>query len=193
MRLDLAMWQMFINQPEVVCRPFYQFDRSVNGKDINFYTDASGHLRMGGRCGTAWMYQIWDPCFIKKHKPSIQYLELFALVAGVLAWLHEYKNQEVILYCDNKSVRDMVNSLTSGCKNCMVLLRVLVLHCLKYNVTMQCIYVKSQDNVLADHLSRGRIDLFKSEAAPLDIDEIPTKNPDIMWPMSTVWHSTVQW
>ena len=99
-------------------------------------------LGFGGRCGSSWMQQKWNG-FIKACNPSIQYLELFALVAGILAWIHKYPNRTVIVHTDNKNVRSIVNKNSSGCKNCMVLVRKLVLHCLIHNVKLKAVYLKS--------------------------------------------------
>ena len=54
--------------------------------------------------------------------PSIQYLELFALVAAVLAWISRFQNRSVTIFCDNQSVVAMVNNTTSKCINCMTLI-----------------------------------------------------------------------
>ena len=76
------------------------------------------------------MYQNWDQNWLDKAKPSIEYLELFALVAATLAWGVELRNCRVVMYCNNHSVISMINKTTSTCKNCMVLIRLLVLHML---------------------------------------------------------------
>ena len=33
-----------------------------------------------------WLFQQWEPNFLKDNEPSVEYLELFALVAGILSW-----------------------------------------------------------------------------------------------------------
>ena len=93
--------------------------------------------------------------------PSIAYKELYAVTAGILAWIHRYRNQRVILFVDNKSVRDMINANSSSCHNCMVLIRMIVLKCLVENVRVFAKYVKSSENVLVDLLSRGNLRKFR--------------------------------
>ena len=85
MRRDLDMWKEFLNNPTVYCRPFMHCDEEMTSEEINFYMDSSGVIGMGSLCNNAWMVQMWDPTFIKQANPSIKYLELFALVAGVLS------------------------------------------------------------------------------------------------------------
>ena len=85
--------------------------------------DASKNRKLGfgGHCGINWMQARWGS-FIQNCDPSIQFLELYALTAGVLAWIHQFRNKTVVIYTDNQCVRSMVNNTTSGCKNCMVLI-----------------------------------------------------------------------
>ena len=102
----------------------------------------------------------WNRAFIQREKPSIEYLELYALVAAVVTWSDKLRNFRVAIYCDNKSVCDMVNSTSSGCPCCMNLIRILVTECLKQNCRIFVLYVKSKDNVLADDLSRMKFCQF---------------------------------
>ena len=81
---------------------------------IDFYTDASGKIGLGGICGNAWMSQTWSPEFLNSCKPSIEFLELFAVTAAVIAWIDKFRNRRVILFCDNQSVVDRVPVPSSG-------------------------------------------------------------------------------
>ena len=45
----------------------------------------------------------------------------------------------------------------------MILIRILVLHCLVYNVKLKALYLKSSENVAADYLSRGKLRLQKTQ------------------------------
>ena len=128
----------------------------------------------------------WNPSFIREQKPSIPYLELYALCTGIIIWGKYLRNDRFIIYCDNKSVRDMVNSTTFGCKNCMVLIRLLVLDSLVHNRRLTVKYVKSKDNELADALSRGDLKKFW-EKAPHDMNSTPDPPPSNIWPISKIW------
>ena len=134
MRSDLRMWLTFLQHPSVFCRPFLDFSKILVADEIDMYSDASGKIGLGAVCGQNWMSQNWDKEFIAKYRPSIEYLELFAVTAAVLAWIHRFKNKRIILFCDNKSVVDMINLTSTSCKNCMVLIRVIVLKGLIENV-----------------------------------------------------------
>ena len=138
MRDDLIMWLIFLQHPSVFCRSFLDFSEFLVANELDMHSDASGTIGMGAICGTAWMYQTWSSAFIKKYKPSIEYLELFGVTAAVLSWIHQFKNSRIILFCDNKSVVDMINQTTTSCKNCMVLIRMIVLKGLVENVENFC-------------------------------------------------------
>ena len=90
------------------------------------------------------MVACWDQCFIQEEMPSIEFLELFALVAAILAWGHlpELSNTRVKVFCDNQTVKSQVNNLTAGCRQCLKLIRILALNNLKYNRQVFVEYVK---------------------------------------------------
>ena len=101
------------------------------------------------------MYGKWDKVlFLERFEPSIEYLELYALTARVLTWLERFRNRKIFLFCDNISIVHMINNTSAKCKNCMVLLRLVVLETMKCNVRLFAKYVCSEDNGLSDALSR---------------------------------------
>ena len=178
------MWKQFIDSPQVYCQPFIDFSTNLNVQQIDFYMDASGCVGMGGVCGDKWMQANWDPQFLKLCEPSIEYLELYALMAACLRWLHNFANQRIILFCDNKSVVSMVNNTSSSCKQCMVLIRMLVLHSINVNTRVFATYVNTKLNTHTDLLSRGRVQKFK---ALFTHDPNPTPLPGCMWPVEKIW------
>ena len=189
LKLDLEMWLAFLSQPEAYNRSFFDFDSKQFFSPLDFFTDASGTKGAGGYCDQQWFIIEWDSEFLLEAKPSINYLELFALTVAVLSWAKDFKNRNIIVFCDNQSVIHMVNNSTSGCKNCMVLIRFLVMHCLLFNIRLKVKYVQSKENTFADLLSRLKYKEFRSEARkqrrrfqakPIDI-------PQQLWPMSKIW------
>ena len=130
-----------------------------------------------------------DRNFMLEVEPSIEYLELFAVVATAIAWLHSFKDRRVILFCDNMSVVHMINKSSSTCRNCMVLLRILVLFSLQKNVHVFARYVPTKSNGLADALSRLKLPKFFDLAQKwgLQVDMEPTPVLDRMWLMNKLW------
>ena len=183
MKSDLTMWQCFLRHPSI----YLDFTKYFSANEVDVYSDASRNLLlgMGDICGTAWMFQQWDSEFIKTHQPSIEYLELFALVTVVINWVHHFRNRRIILFCDNMSIVHMVNNTSSSCKNCMVLIRKLVLTSLIENTRIYARYVASKENCRADLLSRMKVSTFKLRFP--DTDQHPTPVPDELWPMKKLW------
>ena len=137
-RMDMEIWKRFLSQPLIYCRPFLDcFEQTA--EDIDMYSDASGSSSkgFGAYCGNNWIALAWDYEWFVAEQPSIGYLELYAVAVAVLTWIMKFKNSSILLHCDNDSVCKMINKSTSGCKNCMVLLRVIVLECLIHNVHVQ--------------------------------------------------------
>ena len=120
-----------INQPMVdVVSPL------TNVEVLDFYSDASAAIDLGFGCilDRSWLCKKWEPGFIQEKEPSIEYLELFALIAGVLTWSEtKLANRRVAIFCDNMAVVHMVNKNASTCRHCITLLRLLVLNCLTHN------------------------------------------------------------
>ena len=143
---DLRFWEKFLDHPSAVCRPFSDFQAN-DGRLIqtSFHTDTSGSelLGCGGWCDNNWFSQQWDANFIRTKKPSIAYLELYALTVGILLWAKRFQNSTIQIQCDNKSVVGMVNNTTSNCHNCMVLIRIIVMETLVHNVRLKVKYLDS--------------------------------------------------
>ena len=189
MRDDLLMWVTFLQHPTVSSRPFLDFSKDILAEDIDMFSDASGRLGMGALCQKDWMYIMWPKATLDKLKPSIEYLELYAVVAGVLTWIHRFKNRRIFLFCDNESVVGMINHTTTSCKNCMVLVRILVLKGLIENVRIFAKHIEGTKNTLADNLSRNRLDLFWKNSTRMkkNMNKVPTEVPGIIWPIEKIW------
>ena len=174
---DCAIWKSFLDgtnlKPSQLCRPFIDIDREKTSIELHFYTDASLNRKLGygGVFNkTNWIVGRWGEQFIENERPSIEFLELYALVAGVITWGGQNKlvNTRVAIFCDNQSVMHMVNNLTSKCPQCMKL------------------YVKSAENVLADALSRFEFDRFWRNA-PKSMNAQPDRISRVVWPVTKVW------
>ena len=130
-KFDFEVWRLFLSRSmdKVVCRPIVDLDHITSSVKLQFYSDASANraLGYGAVYNNEWLFNQWEPSYIDAHSLSIEYLELFALAAAVLTWGAKLRNCRITVYCDNLSVVNMVNASTSSCKNCMYLIRLLVL------------------------------------------------------------------
>ena len=187
-KADLRMWKEFLRHPTAYNRPFFDVDHDVTSKELDFYTDASSTLGCGGYYNQSWFIIEWDEFVINK-RPSINYLELYALTVGVISWSAMFPNRYVTVFCDNMSVVHMVNNNSAKCKNCMVLIRKLVLHSLKTNVRIKCKHVSGVRNKFADLLSRLKYKQFRSLARKLNkkFTNKPTEIPQELFPIDNLW------
>ena len=185
---DMQIWKIFLENAElsVLCRKFVDKNRFVGSEHLSFYTDASGKIGFGCFFDGRWAFGEWNKSFLVEAEPSIEFLELFALCAGILMWGNIIRDVNVVIYCDNQAVIDMVNSTTSSCRNCMYLLRLTVLNGLQANRRLTVKYIKSSDNILADSLSRLKWNTFWNNAPPNTCMK-PTEIPKEIWPIENFW------
>ena len=187
-RMDLAMWSEFLTYPEIYARPFADFSITWLPEEIDMFSDSSRNAKLGcgGICQNSWFFTQWNYKFIAKNDPSIAYLELYAVTCAVLLWIDRYPNRKVALFCDNMSVVNMINSSSSSCKNCMVLIRMIVLKGMVHNVRITAKHIPGERNILSDHLSRLRIEQFKLIGGD-KYDPKPSPLPAAIWPMNKIW------
>ena len=185
---DCKIWLFFLQENDTVCRPFVDFSKIVVARKLHFASDASRnpHLGFGTYFGTHWTFAQWEPGYIKHYKPSIEYLELYALLVGILLWGSKLANGQYIIWCDNKSTCIMVNNGMSSCKNCMFLLWVLALNNLRHNRRIFINYISMKANFLADFLSLLKLDKFHYRVW-LVMDDMPTSLPPSVWPAPKIW------
>ena len=191
-RSDCRVWLQFLKEDDrdavpVINRPMLDLDVSLVANQIRFCSDASAAENLGFGCiyKKRWLFGQWEPNFIRSRKPSIEFLELFALCAGIFTWKESLANCRIVVFCDNQAVVNMINKITSSCKHCMYLLRLLVLNGLKYNRRVWAKYVRSRDNGLSDALSRLQLKRFRK----LDpsMAEHPNWIDSQMWPVSKLY------
>ena len=187
-RADLLMWESFLKHPAAFSRDFTDFSEILLAKDLLFYSDASKNkfLGAGGYCERDWFIIQWDDQFITKNDPSIGYLELYAVTVAVVLWIERYKNSRVAIFCDNMSVVSMINNNSSKCRNCMVLVRIIVLKSLIHNVRLSAKHVTSKDNAISDSLSRLDMNRF-NRLTMGKFNPMPSRIPSELWPMSKLW------
>ena len=189
MQADLAMWLRFVQHPAAFSRPFMDYSSMLLAEEMDFYVDASKNklLGFGGYSDRDWMQCAWSRTFILQCNPSIAYLELFAMTAAILAWAYKYQNHRLIVYTDNEGVEAMINNNSSKCKNCMILIRLIVMHSLVHNVRFFARHVSSSRNGIADSLSRLQNARFRRLTRGKHMNKEKTPVPAVIWPPESIW------
>ena len=75
---------------------------ATEASDMNIYTDASGTHGCGGYVYYSgdWFHD-WQPSQQLSKHTSIQWQELFAILAAALTWGHQWQQKKILFYCDN--------------------------------------------------------------------------------------------
>ena len=188
LKMDLRVWQHFITHPTIFCHPFTDFRVESTIKLLDLYTDASENFKLScrGCFKNKWFFIRWDEAFMCEHEPSIEYLELYAVTVAVVLWVANFSNSRVALYCDNQAVVVMINDSSSSCRNCMLLIRIIVLQGLIHNVVIKARFARTRMNTKADAISRRKFQLFKS-LTNFQAEEFPLAIPQNLWPMDKLW------
>ena len=190
---DCRMWKGFLeNHNQVgISRPFVDIFGEATAEDVQIFSDASKNFNLGYGCffRRSWIVNQWEPGFVEKMDPSIEFLELFAVCVGIFTWTNTLKNRCFIVYCDNESCVKMLNNTSSGSKHCMTLIRNLMKRALRYNFRVFAHHVKGVDNTFSDSISRLKIRYFKylAKKAGVAVDKFPTQASPELWPLSRCW------
>ena len=173
---DLLLWIRFLD--EFNGKSFFLEDSWETSHTLELYTDA-GSIGFGAVFGKHWFGGEW-PVTWKSY--NIAVLELFPIVLALHIWGHLMADKCIIFFTDNAAVVDIINQQTSKHQGIMVLIRDLVLSCLRHNVLFHAKHIPGFYNTRADYISRSQVAKFK-ELSP-DVDENPTTIPDNLLPKS---------
>ena len=97
---DCYMWLYFLSNTDVcklqLCRPFLDFDDTQVWTVLNFYSDVSLNCKLGFGAvfNNRWLVGQWPKNFVERCKPSIDFLELYALTVTLTVWQKEDSLQD---------------------------------------------------------------------------------------------------
>jgi len=122
-------------------------------EEIYAYTDSSSHAG-GAFCNGDWLYTAWpsDEPHIQNQHINVKELAIIVRAAG--RWGPLWGNKHVHVVTDNVCAMWNVNNGTSVNLTSQKLLRDLCDLSLKFNFTITASVIKSQDNIIADAISR---------------------------------------
>ena len=162
-------------------KSFFFNDIWETSHTLHLYTDAASSIGFGAVFGCHWLHGIWPEMW---KTFNIAFLELFPIVLAVHICGSLMANKRFIFFSDNAAVVDIVNKQTSRHKDIMVLLRDLVLSCLRHNILFQTRHIPGLQNSSADYLSRSQVVNFK-DIFP-EAEESPTQIPENLMPKNWV-------
>lgn len=191
-RLDCITWEAFLGADLSVLRPFADFHSALVADELQWYTDSSKNELLGFGCYFQGRYAFasWnesEPDLIRTYNPSINFLELYAIAVSIELWCSRVKNRRVIIFSDNESAVHMINNGSSGCPNCMKLIRIITLTSLRNNTRFFLRHIPGKFNVLSDSLSRMDFKRFLRFAPKDNLRSQPEKLPPSIWPIRREW------
>ncbi|KAK3241736.1 hypothetical protein CYMTET_48530 [Cymbomonas tetramitiformis] len=134
-----------------------------------FATDASLRKGMGGHCQPDYFLISWEDLaempqrdfypFTSKAKSHINYLELFAVWWALALWAHRLSGWTLVVRIDNQCALTQVDKFW-GPVEYIPLLRKIFYLCAQHDIRLRPKYISSKDNLLADLLSRLKLEEF---------------------------------
>ena len=170
---DLTVWLSFLK--DFNGKSFFRDDLLYTSASLNLYTDAAKEFGFGAILGREWLYGNWPEPW-KAY--NIVTLELFPIVLALEVWGEQLKDRCVCLHCDNQALVHIINNQTAKEPKVMILIRRMVLHCLKHNIVFYSQHIPGKQNVLSDALSRLQVGKFrrlcgKMEDTPTPYQPLP--------------------
>ena len=121
---DLCMWKLFLihfKGWKPIIHPCIQRSQTVE-----LFADASGNVNLGWGAWLphvgAWMHAQWEVDFFNRFNPSINFLELYALLARVVTWVLHLTNHTVLFCSDNTPTVHALKNKSSDSHQMMILL-----------------------------------------------------------------------
>lgn len=124
---------------------------------IHVECDAAGRIGGGGVVGSAWTQIFWTE---EQIEWGIAVLELVVVIICCATWGHLWKGRHIMFHSDNMAVVSAIGA--RRVKDPQLMIWVRELHYLEtaFNLEVQVVHIPGVDNILADHISRGKEGLF---------------------------------
>jgi len=150
---DLHWWTVLLHQWNGVAI-IHSLPRPV----ITIYTDASGTKGIGG----IWEDKAFSVHLNRRHRTKhINWKEMFAIFFAVSLWADEWIGCRVILMCDNSAVVDAINKKSMRGITITILQFILLIAAIR-DIELHSEWLSSEDNAIADALSRHQFDRLTS-------------------------------
>lgn len=174
-RADISTWKMFVDNFNG--KGFMHNQTWDNEETVSIYTDASGSIGFGGIFGSKYFYGSWpETC---SHL-NITVLELYPIAIALEIWVTILQGKKVWLHTDNEALVHVINNSTSKEPPVMKMVRKIVLICMQNNIMVRCTHIEGSKNVLADSLSRLKLQTFYSLTRNMELQ--PTSIPPELQP-----------
>lgn len=163
---DLALWLEFLVDFNGVT--YIPSDDWLSSETLRLFTDASGSTEGGGGCflNGEWCFFPW-PTEWAGHTVlrDMSFLEMVPVLLSLYLWGTRIANRRIVFYIDNMALVQVINKQSAKSKRLMRLIRPFILICMRLNIIFKASHISSQQNIIADAISRQQWIRFR-QAAP---------------------------
>ena len=150
-REDLKIWKLFLEKYNGVT--FFRFKQYNSICDLNMSSDACKQ-GYGAIFQNQWIQGTYPSTWQNMH---ITVLEIYPIYVMLSMFGNRIPNSNVLFYCDNSSVCQIINKQSSKHPFIMKIVRSLFLLLVKYNIHLKCQHIPGINNTLCDKISRFQI------------------------------------
>ena len=175
-KADLQWWLDFL--PTWSTKSVIPQSLSIFASDIKLFTDSSDK-GYGAIYGSAWIQGPWSAKEVLDL--SIDFRELFAIVAASFTWGHCWSGKRIVFTTDNKPITQVWASGASPSPQIMSLIRPLFLFAARNSFSISFKHIFGVKNPIADAILRFQMSTFR-QLMP-DADPLPTSVPGILTSM----------
>ena len=154
-RADFLWWQEFL--PSWNGRALFLDPHWSSAPEIELFTDASGALGFGAYFGGSWLRGDWPP---HQSSCSIQWKELFAILAAAMVGAERLTCRRIRFFCDNLAIVQTWQCKSAKHPNIVDLSRRLLMVAARHNFTVAMSHLPGCSNEIADALSRNNLTKF---------------------------------
>ena len=167
---DIKWWCEFLprwNRSSIIPE-----SHEITSNDIKLFIDAS-NIGFGAIYDKSWIQGQWG-VGTKDH--SIDFKELFAIVASVMTWGTTWEGKRIVFITDNLPITQIWHIGTSRSKGIMFLVRKLHFLAAQWGFTISLKHILGVYNPIADALSRFQVQRFNNLAP--EADHVATYLPE---------------
>ena len=168
-RDDIRWWLQFLptwNGVSIVADDIWN-----NSSKLQLFTDASD-TAVSAYFNGQWCILPYELEMSYLREMSINFGELFAIIMAMCTWGNILAGTKILLFCDNLSVCQIINSGVSKNVDIMKLVRTLFFVCASFSIECRAVHISSFHNAIADSLSRLDFIRFKLLTLNKDTEQV---------------------
>ncbi len=165
-KAELAMWEKFLTSWNGISL-FHERAITLD-TDMELFTDASSTLGFGGYFAGKWFAAAWPEEVQSIPNLSMAYREFYPIVITALLWGRTWERKRITFHCDNLATVNIIKKGRSKCMHINQLMRRFTLCAMQSNFTAKAQHLPGKNNVIADALSRFKLQEFRLLAPTAD-------------------------